>query len=323
MRAALIVSALLHLVILAAAIVSLPKSKGFETMPVVSLPVELVTIADDTDLTEGSPDETEVVEAPAPETVEREPEPEPVPEPQQPGATDAPAPTIATDPDAVAEGPESSAPEPAAQPEPVEETPPEPDPEPQEQEVAALEAETPPLEQPTEVAETPAPTPETVTPRRRPKPPPKQTKTARVEKPVEETFDADRLSSLINRTNPTGGGLAAAKAALGVDNGRQDAALTLDEKDALRSQMQRCWRPPAGMREGQDIIVTVQVELGLDGSVLGIQSMGAQGVTGQLYDVAADAARRAVLSCQPYKLPAQKYEVWKEVQVTFDPRELF
>lgn len=321
MRAALIVSALMHLCILAAAIVTLP-SRGYETAPVISLPVELVTIADVTDLTEGSPDETEAVPSPAPETVEREPEPEPQPPETPVGATDEPAATIATDPDAVAAGPESTAPEPAGEPEPVEEVPPEPEPIPEEPQVAAVEAPEEPVEAPAEVAETPAPTPVTTTPKRRPKPPPK-VQTARVSEPVEDAFDADSVSALINRTNPTGGGLAAARAALGAETGRTDAALTLSEKDALRSQMQRCWRPPAGIREGQDIIIIVQVQLGLDGSVLGIDSIGAQGVGGQLYDVAADAARRAVLQCGPYELPVQKYEVWKEVQVTFDPRELY
>ena len=66
----------------------------------------------------------------------------------------------------------------------------------------------------------------------------------------------------------------------------------------------------------------MQIRLTPDGGVESITEIGAVGV-GPLYDVAADAARRAVIQCQPYKLPPQKYEVWKDVQVTFDPRELF
>ena len=33
-------------------------------------------------------------------------------------------------------------------------------------------------------------------------------------------------------------------------------------------------------------------------------------------------SRRAVLRCQPYQLPPEKYEAWREINVNFDPREL-
>jgi hypothetical protein len=143
-----------------------------------------------------------------------------------------------------------------------------------------------------------------------------------VEREVEEEFDADRISQLLNRTDPTGGGEGAATASLGAEAGRAAAALTLSEKDALRAQMQRCWSPPVGVRGSRDLVITVQFRLAPDGSVTDIVEVAAEGV-GRLYDVAADAARRAVLQCQPYRLPPNKYEAWKEVRVNFDPRELF
>ena len=31
---------------------------------------------------------------------------------------------------------------------------------------------------------------------------------------------------------------------------------------------------------------------------------------------------RAVRRCQPYNLPADKYDAWKEVKVTFDPKDM-
>jgi colicin import membrane protein len=39
--------------------------------------------------------------------------------------------------------------------------------------------------------------------------------------------------------------------------------------------------------------------------------------------VAAESARRAILRCQPYRLPIAKYDVWKDVEVNFDPRDMF
>ena len=42
------------------------------------------------------------------------------------------------------------------------------------------------------------------------------------------------------------------------------------------------------------------------------------------FQSAADAAKRAVLNprCNPIKLPPDKYQVWREIVINFDPREL-
>jgi colicin import membrane protein len=39
--------------------------------------------------------------------------------------------------------------------------------------------------------------------------------------------------------------------------------------------------------------------------------------------VAAESALRAVRRCQPYTMPAAKYDIWRDVEVTFDPRDMF
>ena len=38
--------------------------------------------------------------------------------------------------------------------------------------------------------------------------------------------------------------------------------------------------------------------------------------------MAINAAVRAVLSCAPYEFPSEKYELWKEIKFTFDPRNM-
>lgn len=334
MRAAFIVSALMHLAILLAAVISLPDSEGFATAPVSALPVELVTIAEETDLTVGDVREAEVVEDAAETTVETEIAPEPE---TQPGATGQEADTVATDADARVNADESASPEPAAEPEPqpevaeaeeppqapppqeaAAEAPAEPTPEPAEQDLAALEPA--PAPEP-EVEAPPAPrVPETVVPQRKPTPPPRRTASRQVPDQA-DAFDAQRLSQLINRADPSGGGAGAARASLGAADGRAAAGLTLSEMDALRAQMQRCWNPPIGLAGGDTLIVKVQIRLLPDGGVETITDVG--GGIGALYDVAVDAAKRAVIQCQPYGLPPEKYETWKDVQVTFDPRELF
>jgi len=332
MRAALIVSAVLHLSLLLAMVLRLGQPEAFATQRVASLPVELVTIADETDLTLGESTAEAVVEDAAPETVEAE-EP-PLPD-ETPGATEEPADEIATDEAARENAAESSAPQPEAAPEPAPEAEseePEAAPEPPAETAAEPEpvAETEVASLPAEEAAT-APEPdvappvpkvaETVVPNRKPKPPPRRQQ-ARVQPRVEDAFNADRLSQLINRTDPSGGGAGAAQASLGANDGSNAAALTLSEKDALRSQMQRCWNPPIGLADGQSIVVTVQVALDIDGTVAAVFETGRSG-TGPLYDVASDAAQRAVIQCQPYRLPAEKHSAWKDVQVNFDPRDLY
>jgi len=42
-----------------------------------------------------------------------------------------------------------------------------------------------------------------------------------------------------------------------------------------------------------------------------------------LFQIAAEAATRAVRRCQPFRLPASKYEAWQEVEVNFDPNDMF
>jgi hypothetical protein len=35
------------------------------------------------------------------------------------------------------------------------------------------------------------------------------------------------------------------------------------------------------------------------------------------------SAIRAVQSCEPYQLPPNSYEVWKDIIINFDPRDMF
>ncbi|WP_420394078.1 hypothetical protein [Acuticoccus sp.] len=319
MRAAFIVSGLVHLVLLAFAVVSLPSSEGYATPPVAALPIEILTIEEATEITEGRPEETEVALAPAPETVEV-PEPPPVAE-AQPGASDAPAETIATEEEAIDSPDQSTAPEPSGEPEVAE-----PEPEPEEAaeaEAAPVEPEpTPqPIEAPQDLAEEAAPVPETVVPRARPTPP-RRTRTARIEEPREEEFDADTISALLNRTAPTGGGTGAAQASAGAEGGRLDAPQTAAWKDAVMDALRRCWIRPAAIDQREELAIVVEMTLAQDGSLARINDVRARGI-GPIFDIAADAARRAVLKCTPFEfLPPSAYEDWKELQVTFDPREL-
>jgi hypothetical protein len=32
---------------------------------------------------------------------------------------------------------------------------------------------------------------------------------------------------------------------------------------------------------------------------------------------------RAVMQCQPYRMPAEKYDQWRDMLLTFDPRQMY
>jgi chemotaxis protein histidine kinase CheA len=322
MRVGLIVSVAGHGAILLWSVLAWPDAESMAAKPIEMFPVELVTIGEVTDISKGAP------------TAPVEPEPKPDLETVD---TEAEAPTAgetkaAADKPAERENPstaESSAPLPteqAAAPseeaaEPEAEAEPEPTPAPQQE--AEAQPEPDPTPEPQEQAEA-EPTPTTnVVPRARPTPPPKRPQpTQSAAAQSNESFNADRISALLNKVEPSGGGSGASRASAGIRSGGTNAAMTMTELDALRAQIQRCWNPPVGAQGAEDLIVTVQMQLNENGTVSGSPEVTNSG-SSPFFQAAADSARRAVLRCQPYNLPLEKYDTWREVRVTFDPRDLF
>lgn len=102
------------------------------------------------------------------------------------------------------------------------------------------------------------------------------------------------------------------------------AAATLAQ--AIRAQVAPCWNPPVGGRDVRKMTVIVRVSYGRDGRVIGQPQAGTPtGATPANADFArtfAETARRAVLRCQPLKLPAELYDLWASVEINFDPEEM-
>jgi colicin import membrane protein len=98
--------------------------------------------------------------------------------------------------------------------------------------------------------------------------------------------------------------------------------LSQNEIAMLKAQLMGCWNPPVGVSEAKDLIVTVKFSLNRDGSLLGEPIVLNRG-RNALFQIAAESATRAVRRCQPFRLPASKYEAWQEVEVNFDPNDMF
>ena len=322
MPVGLIISVLAHAALILWGLVSLPGADPFSSEPVDSMPVELVSIGDYTAIKRGSKDAAPS-EAPEAAVVESDqPDAPPVEDAGNAATPQETPPTekttdLAAVPDAGAPPPEAVEPEPAPEPEPEAAPPPPPEPTPAETKVE----ETP------EPAPSTAPAVATAVPKKKPAPPKKSeqkpVKTAQA-KDNQSKFNSDKISALLDKQTPSGGGTQkpAGRTALGSAKGTSTAKMSQTELDALRGMISRCWNPPVGATDGDALVVTIRIELNVDGSVVGTPSVMNSG-DGPFFRAAADSARRAILRCQPYALPPAKYDTWREVVVNFDPREMF
>ena len=96
-------------------------------------------------------------------------------------------------------------------------------------------------------------------------------------------------------------------------------ASTLNILDALRSQIARCWVRPIGSTQ-VGTVITFQLFLNRDGSIAQppalrpVDEHDGKSVPASQ----AEAIRRAIYTCAPYRLPSAKYDEWQKSIVVFD-----
>jgi colicin import membrane protein len=99
--------------------------------------------------------------------------------------------------------------------------------------------------------------------------------------------------------------------------------LTQSELDALRARLKENWGVPVGVREARDLMVEVQFELNPDGTLKGEPKV-VNSMSHPAFQVAAEYAVRAVIKGAPYTfLSPAKYDLWKDLVVSFDPQQMF
>lgn len=324
MRVGLAVSVVSHLLLLVWGLVTLRSADPLEA-GIEALPIELVEIAEVSDINKGRKD-AEAKPEPSPndptETALDVPEPAPKPAPKP--KPEPPPPTPPPPPPPAAETPPVDPTETAATPPPPAAAEPAPAPEPDPlKELASVEPQPAPAEEPkpTPAAEEPKTT-STPPPLPRPRPDrpaPKPTVPATTPE-TKENFDADRIAALLDKSKPEAAAAPSdAPASLGVASGGDAPALTLNELDALRAQIQQCWVIPIGWTDPRQVSVVIRFALNQDGTVNGSPSV-IEFPASQYGQVAADNAIRAILRCGPYQLPPEKYDQWSEVQIRFEPQ---
>lgn len=282
MRRALIISAVFHIAIIAVALIGLPMFERDWQPTREIIPVTLAPIAEKTNFPQKNPPPAEL----PPPAAKPEPSPPPPAAPAPPAAAKPPPPAPKRA-DAVA---------PLKPKEPVPEKP-----------------------APAETAKAEAPVKPGPAPRAKPKRPAK--------------FDADRIAALLDKSRKQAPARQQVEETGTDETPRQPAPqspslatpLTLSEIDAIRAQIQACWIVPAGARYAEGLIVRLRIFLRPDGELARTPEVvdGDRINKDSHYRTAAEHAIRAVQKCVPLKnLPPDKYERWRDIELTFDPREM-
>lgn len=360
MRAGLPISALMHAILLAWAVISIQRTPELSRPEPEPIAVAMITPSEFLRLKKGSETATEL-EAKAsdkPTDVQSKLEAEkPKPVVGPPPAEPEPPKTEPPKPDPAPEPPKVEPAKPAPPPEPVKSEPPPPDP------IAQKLAEAPPPPEPA-----PGPTPEELKQQEEErKAADEAKKKAEEEKKAEEKKKAeqkrkaeeakkkaaeakrkkeeaekkkkesvsDRLAALLDK-DPTKKGAPAAASeptrptdytgpTAGASTGT-DTVLSIREQDLLRGllqrQLARCWRLPGGGGGTETPIVTLRWKMRPDGT-LENDPLVEKPASGPLAALATESAMRAVKGCQPFDLPPDLYATgWKEIIWEFDPSSM-
>ncbi len=316
MRTGLTVSVIVHLVLIGWGVVSLRAFEPLDASNIESVPVEFITPDEVSNTPLGlktakvaevsSPNDPTDVAAEKPVPAPEPPKADPVPPTPPPPPPPPPEPTPAPQPDTQAE----AAPPP----------PPEPTPQPQEQ--AAPEQATSPEDTKQPEPDAPKP-PEQPVQEARAEPPTPRVRPNRPAPPAKTEDFTDEISALLDKTKSAAAPAATEQdATIGAVTGSPFSRLQQNEIDALRARLASCWSIPPTAADPAELRVKVKMFLGRNGA-LERDPVIVEYRPGTIGQIAAESALRAVKLCAPYNLPAEKYDSWKEIIVTFDPREMF
>lgn len=101
--------------------------------------------------------------------------------------------------------------------------------------------------------------------------------------------------------------------------------MSMTEMQGLQAQLSQCWKLMSGARYAEDLIVEIKLFVNPDRTIRDAQIVNQlRYMSDGYYRAAADSALRAVRDphCNPLDLPPNKYDLWREITVVFDPREM-
>ena len=98
------------------------------------------------------------------------------------------------------------------------------------------------------------------------------------------------------------------------------ATMTISEIDLLRQQLHSCLNLNVGVANLKEIKPVIYIEVNPDRTVKSAKVVNQERLIDPSFRTAAEAAMRAVNNpdCSPLLLPEDKYDLWKEINFTFD-----
>jgi colicin import membrane protein len=156
----------------------------------------------------------------------------------------------------------------------------------------------------------------------------------RKEAEAKKRFDAERIAALLNRVPDKGAPPLPQVPSeptrnkgpvLGAPEGR-DKQLTASELAVLGQIIKSCvqakWNLSGGGQDAMSLVIKLRLQFRPDGTLL-VPPQVTNPQNTPYFLAASEGAIRAAQACEPYSLPTEKYEFWKDVIMTFDPREMY
>jgi hypothetical protein len=180
----------------------------------------------------------------------------------------------------------------------------------------------PPVEKPKPPKPDLAPQILKVLPKAKPKPPELRRNFSSVLKDLAANEKSSKVSKLSRKPEPV-----AKKGEKAPQQSLVSERASIRELDRLgnliRSQISPCWSPPSGARDADTLQVSLEIAVDPKGNVIRVSIVDEIRITiDRSFQSAAEAARRAVLKCTPLNLPAEHYDIWKEIKFNFDPSKM-
>ena len=153
------------------------------------------------------------------------------------------------------------------------------------------------------------------------KPPPKKEETAK----KEEDFKSLLKNLTPDETKPVDPVKTAEKGDKPTPPAPFADQITMSELDSLRRQLSQCWGVMSGAKFAEDLVVDIKLTVNPDRTIRdAVISDQLRYMSDSYFRAAADSAVRAVRDprCNPLDLPPEKYDLWKSIIITFDPRQI-
>jgi hypothetical protein len=141
---------------------------------------------------------------------------------------------------------------------------------------------------------------------------------------AERVFDQSKIAALLDKRDPSRqavtGDTLNSNAALGLAHGKAaDNSATWGS--LFKEQVDRCWKKPYGGIDAQSAQAEFSIKLKRDGT-LEAMPVATGAPTSPFQRVFQESGARAIIDCQPYRLPAAFFDEWKFFYPIFDSKEL-